>query len=68
MYIFAVVHIFLNLFLPLSEKPFKNPCSFEPISTFLAATVFCYGFGINPNKCIFGLKFLALRLFFFIFS
>ena len=68
MYIYPVVNIFLNPFLPLSEKLSKNPCNFEPISSFLTATVFCYGFGFNPNKCIFGLEFLVLRLFFFIFS
>ena len=59
-YTYAIVNIFLNPFLPLSEKLSKNPCSFEPISSFLAASFFCYGFGFNSKKCNFGLEFLVL--------
>ena len=40
MYVYAVVNIFLDPLLLLSEKLSKNPCSFEPISSFLTATFF----------------------------
>ena len=66
MYIYAVINIFLNPFLPLSEKLSKNSCSFEPISSFLTATVCCDSLVLI--NAFFGLEFLVLRLFFLMFS